>query len=146
MSGRRRAALLAVVALAMTAAAAAPAGADAPAVPAAVSRIVVEPAAFDFGTLRPAGEVQKEFVIRNHGRAELVIQSISTDCGCTAALSETKTVRPGGSTVMRVTLTAPSEPGKIRKTVLIKSNDVARPRLEIKITAVVAGKLAPAAR
>ena len=143
MSGRRRAALLAVVALAMTAAADAPAGADAPA---AVSRIVVEPAAFDFGTLRPAGEVQKEFVIRNHGRAELVIQSISTDCGCTAALSETKTVRPGGSTVMRVTLTAPSEPGKIRKTVLIKSNDVARPRLEIKITAVVAGKLAPAAR
>jgi len=147
VSGRRRAALLCVVALAAVAlAAAARAGADAPAVTDATPRIVVEPAAFDFGTLRPAGEVRKEFVIRNHGRAELVIQSISTDCGCTAALSETRTVRPGGSTVMRVTLTAPPEPGKIRKSVLIKSNDTARPRLEIKITAVVAGKTAPVAR
>ena len=120
--------------------------ADAPAPAAATPRIVVEPASFDFGTLRPAGEVQKEFVIRNHGRAELVIQSITTDCGCTAALSETRTVRPGASTVMRVTLHAPPETGKLRKTVLIKSNDPARASLEVKITATVAGRTAPAAR
>ena len=99
--------MFALLALAPAAlASAAWASADAPAPAAATPRIVVEPASFDFGTLRPAGEVQKEFVIRNHGRAELVIQSISTDCGCTAALSETKTVRPGGSTAMRVTLHA----------------------------------------
>jgi hypothetical protein len=139
---QRRAGVLALLALA----AAAHASADAPAPAGAVPRIVVEPASFDFGTLRPAGEVQKEFVIRNHGRAELVIQSISTDCGCTAALSETKTVRPGGSTVMRVTLHAPAEAGKLRKTVLIKSNDPARASLEVKITATVAGRMAPAAR
>jgi Protein of unknown function (DUF1573) len=138
VSARRHVALLALLALA----AAGRTWADAPPVPAAAPRIVVEPASFDFGTLRPAGEVQKEFVIRNHGRAELVIQSISTDCGCTAALSESKTVKPGGSTVLRVTLTAPAEPGKIRKRVLIKSNDAARPSLEIRITATVAGKAA----
>jgi hypothetical protein len=138
----RRAGLVAVLALL----AAARAGAGAPALPAAAPRIVVEPASFDFGTVRPAGEVQKEFLIRNHGRAELVIASISTTCGCTAAMSETRTVKPGGSTALRVTLTAPGEPGKIRKSVLIKSNDPARPSLEVKIAATVAGRPAPAVR
>jgi len=125
---------------------AARARADAPALPANAPRIVVEPASFDFGTVRPAGEVQKEFLIRNHGRAELVIASISTTCGCTAALSESKTVKPGGSTALRVTLTVPPEPGKIRKSVLIKSNDPARPSLEVKIVATVGGRPAPAVR
>jgi len=119
--------------------------ADAPAAWAAPPRIVVSPASFDFGTLRPAGEVEKEFVIRNHGRGELVIDSISTDCGCTVARDWSRTVKAGGSTVMRVKLTAPSEPGKLLKTVFIKSNDGARLSLEVKITATVAGRMAPAA-
>ena len=142
MTAGPRAGVLALLALAV----AARAGADAPALPANAPRIVVEPASFDFGTVRPAGEVQKEFLIRNHGRAELVIASISTTCGCTAALSESKTVKPGGSTALRVTLTAPPEPGKIRKSVLIKSNDPARPSLEVKIVATVEGRPAPAVR
>ena len=55
--------------------------------------------------------MEKEFLIRNHGRADLVIESVVSTCGCTAALTDSKTVKPGGSTPLRVTLTAPEEPG-----------------------------------
>lgn len=108
--------------------------------PAGAPRIVVEPAFFDFGTLRPGRAVQKEFVVRNHGRAELVIESLTTSCGCTAALTETKTLKAGASTPLRVTLTAPEEQGRLQKSVLIKSNDPERPNLEVKIEALVAGR------
>lgn len=134
---RRRLLVLGGVTLLVGAAALA---ADAPpsAAPAA-PRIVVEPASFDFGTVRPSHVVQKEFLIRNHGRAELVIASVDSSCGCAAALTDTMNVMPGGSTPLRVKLTAPAEAGRLRKSVLIKSNDPERPAFEVKIEAVVAG-------
>jgi hypothetical protein len=121
------------------------AGSDAPASPVPVAspadtpRIVIEPTSFDFGSVRPDKAVEKEFLLRNHGRASLVIDSIATSCGCTAALTDTKVVKPGGSTPLRVKLVAPEEPGRLQKSILVKSNDPAHPALEVTITAVVTG-------
>jgi hypothetical protein len=115
-------------------------GADAPAPPPAAPRIVVEPTSFDFGAVKAARVVQKEFLVRNHGRALLLIESVTSSCGCTAALTESKTVKPGGSTPLRVTLTAPAEQGRLLKSVLIKSNDPARPSVEVKVEALVVGR------
>lgn len=112
--------------------------------PAAAPRIVIEPIRFDFGTLRPGGAVQKEFLVHNHGRAELVIESLVSSCGCTAALTDSKTVKPGASTVLRLTLTAPDEPGRLEKSLLVKSNDPAHRTVEVKVEAVVVGKASPA--
>jgi uncharacterized protein DUF1573 len=103
-------------------------------------RIVVEPASFEFGTVRAGRVVEKEFVVRNHGRAELVIEALTPSCGCTAVLTDSKTVKPGGSTPLRVTLTAPEEAGRLQKSVLIKSNDPAHPTVEVKIEATIAAK------
>jgi hypothetical protein len=99
----------------------------------------VEPPSFDFGTLKPRGVVQREFVVRNIGRADLVIDAIVSSCNCAAILEETpQTLKPGARTPMRVRLTAPAEAGKLQKSVLIKSNDPAQPSLEVKIEALVA--------
>ena len=117
-------------------------GADAPPAspsPAAAPRIVVEPASFDFGTVKPGGVVQREFVLRNIGRAELVIDSIVSSCGCAAVLSDTQTLKPGARTPLRVRLTAPAAEGRLRKSILIKSNDPGQGSLEVKIEALVAG-------
>lgn len=111
--------------------------------PAAAPRIVVEPMSFDFGTVRAGHAVQKEFLVRNHGRGELVIQKVVSSCGCTGALTESQTVKPGGSTPLRVTLTAPDEPGRLQKSVLIQSNDPARPTVEVKIEATIAAAKKP---
>jgi hypothetical protein len=109
-------------------------------------RIVIEPAGFDFGRLRPGGSVEKEFLVRNHGTALLTIQSLVTSCGCTAAVSDSTSVKPGATTVVRVRLVALDEAGPLRKSVLVKSNDPAQPTIELKIEAVVTGKPSPRPR
>ena len=118
------------------------AGADAPApapsaTAAAAARIVVEPATFDFGRVRATRAVEKEFLVRNHGRADLVIESVASSCGCTAVITDATTVKPGRTTSLRVTFTAPDTPGRLIKSVLVKSNDPVRPTVEIKIEATV---------
>jgi hypothetical protein len=117
-------------------------GADAPPAspsPAAGPRIVVEPASFDFGTVKPGGVVQREFVLRNIGRADLVIDALVSSCGCAAVLSDIQTLKPGARTPLRVRLTAPAAEGRLRKSILIKSNDPGQASLEVKIEALVAG-------
>jgi uncharacterized protein DUF1573 len=111
---------------------------DAPASPPAAARIVIEPDTFDFGTVRAGRVVEKEFLVRNHGGADLVISSLVSSCGCTGALTDTSTIKPGGSTALRVRFTAPDTAGRLEKSVLVKSNDPAHPTFEVKIEAVVA--------
>jgi HYDIN/CFA65/VesB family protein len=115
-----------------------PATAPSPAAP----RIVVEPGSFDFGSVKVGKQVQKEFLIRNHGSLELVLDVVS-DCNCTAALPDSKTVKPGGSTPLRVTFTASDVTGRVQKSVIVKSNDPARPAVEVKIEATVVAAKKP---
>jgi hypothetical protein len=140
LSARARAGVAALAAGLLFAAASATA-LDAPAAapsPAAAPRIVIEPASFEFGTVRAGRVVEKEFFVRNHGRADLAILSLTSSCGCTAVLTESKTVKPGASTALRVTLTAPEEPGRLVKSVLVKSNDPVHPSIEVKLEATIA--------
>ena len=133
----RRALVLVALALVPTLLRAdAPAASPSPAAP----RIAVEPASFDFGTIKPGGIVQRQFVLDNIGRADLVIESIVSSCNCAAVLDdETQpTLKPGARTTMRVRLTAPAQTGKIQKSVLIKSNDPAQRTFEVKVEALVA--------
>ena len=120
-----------------------PVSADSPA-PAATSaadapRIAVEPPSFDFGKTLPQKAVSREFSIRNFGGQDLVIDSVTTSCGCTAALLDPakKVVKAGGSAPLRVTLTTPAGPGRISKSVLVKSNDPEHGTFEIKLLATV---------
>ncbi len=127
----RRFAALAVVALAaMTARAD-----DRP--PAAPS-IRVEPESFDFGKALPGKTLRKDFTIRNFGEADLVIESISTTCGCTAALSAQNRVAPGGRTALRVTFETRSYSGTVERQVLVRSNDPKTPVVHLRVSATVA--------
>jgi hypothetical protein len=127
---RSLAAILAVVALSSAAAGAEEKAADGP-------RIRVEPESFDFGRALPGKTLRKEFTIRNFGGAELVIESISTSCGCTAALAADRRVKPGGSTPLRVTLETRAFSGRVEKQVLVRSNDPEAPVLELRVSATV---------
>lgn len=101
-------------------------------------RIVVEPPAFDFGPALPGKTLHKEFVIRNHGTEDLVIEGVSTTCGCTAALADRQKIRPGSSTALRVSLATRSDSGLVQRLVLIRSNDPTRARYEVKLQVTVA--------
>jgi hypothetical protein len=112
-----------------------PLGADEKA--AGAPRIQVEPESFDFGKAQPGKTLRKEFTIRNFGDAVLVIEGVSTTCGCTAAISAQSRVGPGGRTALRVTFETRSYSGKVERQVLVRSNDPKTPLLQVRVSATV---------
>lgn len=101
-------------------------------------RLAVEPPSFDFGKAIQQKTLQKEFAIRNLGDADLVLDSVTTSCGCTVADGYSKLVKPGSSTRMLVSLQTRASTGKLQKSVLIKSNDPTKGLYELKLEATVA--------
>ena len=104
---------------------------------AAVPRIAVEPRHFDFGTVLPRKTLRKDFLVRNFGAVDLRIEGVSTSCGCTAALPERRVVAPGGSVVLRVSVETRDDKGRVRRSVLVRSNDPKTPVLEVVLEADV---------
>jgi Protein of unknown function (DUF1573) len=100
-------------------------------------RLVVEPASFDFGKAVQNKTLQKEFSIRNFGGTDLVIENVSTTCGCTVAEGYAKVVKPGSSTPLRVSLETRNYSGKMERTVLIRSNDPDTSTTEVKVSVTV---------
>ena len=98
--------------------------------PAAAPRIRVEPESFDFGKAQPGKTLRKDFTIRNFGDAALVIEGVSTTCGCTAALSAQSRVEPGGRTVAAGHVRDPhflGEGGEARARPLERPEDASSP-------------------
>lgn len=124
-----------MAALAVATLLAVPLGADEKA--AAAPRIRVEPESFDFGKAQPGKTLRKEFTIRNFGDAALVIEGVSTTCGCTAAISAQSRVEPGGRTSLRVTFDTRTFSGKVERDVLVRSNDPKTPLLQVRVSATV---------
>jgi len=101
-------------------------------------RLRVEPPAFDFGRALPDRTLRKEFTLTNLGDRDLVIEGVSTTCGCTAAVAGEKTVAPGRSTPLAVTLQTRDYRGRVERRVLVRSNDGKTPLAEIVVSVTVA--------
>lgn len=86
-------------------------------------RVEIEPEEFDFGSLPQHDKVVHEFTVTNTGTEELEIRRIATSCGCTAALASDRSVAPGESTILRVTLETRKYKGVVEKSVSIATND-----------------------
>jgi hypothetical protein len=128
-----RHAAIAAAALAVLAATPATAAAEGP-------RLRVEPPSFDFGRALPDRTLRKEFALKNLGDRDLVIEGVSTTCGCTAAVVGERTVRPGRSTTLVVTLETRNSHGRVERRVLVRSNDAKNPLVEIAVHVTVATK------
>jgi hypothetical protein len=100
-------------------------------------RISVEPASFDFGKAVQRKTLQKEFRLRNFGDQDLVIEQVSTTCGCTVAQGFAHQVKPGDSTSVRVSLETRDYRGRLVRSVLVRSNDPETKVLEIRVEATV---------
>ena len=105
-------------------------------------KISVEPTTFDFGNALPEKTLEKQFSIRNFGDAPLVIEKITTTCGCTAGLlaDDSKVLKPGQSGQLRVRLQTRDYSGKVVRSVMVRSNDPAQEILEIKVEVNVQAK------
>lgn len=90
------------------------------------AKLVVSPEVHDFGNVGQDQRLVHEFTIVNEGNQELSIGRISTSCGCAAALAAQRTVAPGESTTLTVTLETRKYRGTLERSVSVSSNDPAR--------------------
>ena len=75
----------------------------------------------DYGTLKTGADGTCRFVFTNTGNAQLVIDHVSTSCGCTVAEFPKQPVAPGKTGVIKVAYDT-TTPGSFRKTVVVVSN------------------------
>jgi len=92
---------------------------------------------WDFGKIKQGAESSYEFVFTNEGDAVLNIRNVETSCGCAAALTTDKSVKPGKSGKIKVTFNSHGYAGEVVKYVYVDTDDPANPRAELKIQAAV---------
>jgi hypothetical protein len=99
------------------------------------ARAVFNETAHDFGKVKQGDVLTYEFVFKNQGDATLEVNRVETSCGCTAALVSAKKVKPGEEGRIKATFDSHGYSGRVTKYVLFSSNDSARPRLELSLSA-----------
>ena len=96
----------------------------------------------DFGRVTEGDKLRHVFTVTNDGDAPLVIEKVTTSCGCTAAVVKEKTVPPGGQTEVKVEVDTNNRPGSQHKTASVFTNDPATPQSRLDIQAEVIPQLA----
>lgn len=87
------------------------------------AKILVTKPNHEFGIIREeGGEVEHTFTIQNVGKVPLVIDRITTSCGCTLPEWSKEPVPPGKSTDVKVWYDPEGRPGNFYKTISVYSN------------------------
>lgn len=83
--------------------------------------------------------VMREVEVENRGQADLVIEGVSTSCGCTQAAVEPMTIRPGESGTLSIRFDSgahgPALAGPLVRQVFIVSNDPQQPEVVVELEA-----------
>ncbi|MFH1978070.1 MAG: DUF1573 domain-containing protein [Candidatus Aenigmatarchaeota archaeon] len=99
--------------------------------------IEVDIESHDFGEVPQfGGTVSTEFVVKNTGSEDLIVDYISTSCGCTTAEMEKKNLNPGEETLLKVVFDPDfhEEPiDRFSRTVFVGSNDPLNPEIEMRV-------------
>ena len=95
----------------------------------------------DLGQVVNGEVVEIELPIQNTGEGELVIEAVSTSCGCTSAEVQPTIIAPGGEGVLHIEYDSgahgPDETGPVMRQIFIASNDPDQPEAQVRITAEV---------
>ncbi len=91
---------------------------------------------FDFGEVYEGGEVEHEFVLKNTGKGELLIDQVRPSCGCTLAHFD-KTIPPGGQGKVNLKVNLKGFQGDIKKRATVFTNDPQNPNAILAIQGIV---------
>ena len=125
----RKRTVIAVAALILLAAGASTAGKEA--------RAKFKEEVWDFGKIKQGEVLAHEFVFTNEGDAPLVIERVSTSCGCTAALASEDRIAPGKEGRIKASFDTRGYAGSVVKYIYVESNDASNARRELKVTAEI---------
>lgn len=103
----------------------------------AAPRAAFDETVFDFGVLIQGATAQHSFGLKNTGSETLRIESVSTSCGCTAALPEDRNIPAGGRSQINVSYDSRGKMGEINKVVRVTTNDPKEPVRHLSVRGLV---------
>ncbi len=81
----------------------------------------------DFGKVKEGEVVNYVFKFENKGTQPLLVKNVKTSCGCTAAITSEKELKPGQTGTIKVDFDTKNRMGKASKTITVVSNDLNEP-------------------
>lgn len=98
---------------------------------------------YDWDKVKPAeSPLKAKIKIKNTGNETLKISEVTPGCGCTTAPLDKKELAPNEIATMDVSLTVSPSPGKVVKSITIKSNDPEKPKKLVYLKAEVVKAIA----
>jgi hypothetical protein len=104
-------------------------------------KIHVDKTKIDLGTIYHGDVRSVKLLVGNSGDRPLQIRSIETSCGCTSVKKILQPIAPGSSDTIEVSFNSTGFDGKIRKEVLIYSDDTSAPTVFVSIIGTVFSEL-----
>jgi len=105
------------------------------AAPQGAPQIAPETTRLELGDVPNGQIITRDVVLRNDGDATLVVQDLSTSCGCTTATIDPVQIEPGQSATLHVAFDSgahgPDLTGPMIRQVYVSSNDPAQPQLTV---------------
>ena len=103
--------------------------------------IVLGADAFEFGEVVNGVIAEKDLTITNNGGVPLIIEEVSTSCGCTMAEVNPSAINPGESGVLHIEFDSgahgPELTGELMRQIFLQTNDPDNPEVVITFSAVV---------
>ncbi|MCS7188731.1 MAG: DUF1573 domain-containing protein [Bacteroidia bacterium] len=90
-------------------------------------RVQFDATEYNYGKIKAGDKVVHEFRLTNVGKKPLIIRKVKASCGCTAANPDKMELKPGESTVIKVTFDSTGRAGKDSKSVTVITNDPRQP-------------------
>jgi len=98
-------------------------------------KIKFKESTWNFGKVKQGDALSHEFIFTNEGDATLIIQKVSTSCGCTAALVSAEKIQPGKEGRIEIKFDTRGYGGEVRKLVYVDSNDPGEPHRQLEVAA-----------
>ena len=103
----------------------------------AVPAVTTEVLEYDFGEVAQGDKVTYTFRFKNAGDQLLEISSVSSSCGCTAALLSSKRIAPGEMGEIKATFDSSRFRGQVTKTITLNNNSPQHPQVQFKLKGIV---------
>lgn len=100
-------------------------------------KIKFKETAWNFGKVKQGEVLSHEFIFTNEGDATLVIQKVSTSCGCTAALVSADKIPPGKEGRIEIKFDTRGYGGQLSKLVYVDSNDPGEAHRQLEVAAEI---------
>lgn len=101
-------------------------------------QLEIETTTMDLGDVVNGDIAGRDVTVHNNGTAPLVVDSVSTSCGCTSATLTPMTIDPGETGTLHIELDSgahgPELTGPLVRQVFLASNDPAQPEAQVELT------------